>query len=905
MVKKQDKKRQRLYLIDGSNYIFRAYHAIRSSLSNSKGMPTNAIYGYTQMLRKILKSQKPTHCAVAFDLGPPTKRLEMYPMYKANRPETPEEIKIQWPYCRDLTEALGVTIIEKAGIEADDLIGTIARKAESKGFDVTIVTSDKDFYQLVGQHIDLWDTMKDRRIGVSEVEERFGVFPDHVVDVLGLMGDSVDNVPGVPGIGEKTAKLLVQEFGDVEALLGRLEELKPGKQRDRLKENVELARLSVKLVTIDTEVAIRLGIDDLEIGGLDRDRMTTLLKELEFRGLAEEILGGFRQESVPDKKYTTILDGKDLDTLIKKLKKSDGFAIDLETTDKKPMWAKIVGFALSCKSNEGYYVPVKHDYEGAPKQLSIETVLEKLSPLLKNSKLPKYGQNIKYDMLVMDQAGVQMEGIAFDTMLASYVSNPARRGHSMDELSREHLDHQPISYKDVVGSGGNERTFNQVEIKTATRYSAEDADITWSLVDILSTKLDTCGTRSTFDNLEVPLIPVLVDMEKTGVLIDLKLMSTLEKKLKTQLETALQRIHEIAGRELNPNSPVQLREILFDKLRLHEQAPPSAIRKTKTGMSTNAEVLEKLALLHPLPKEILEYRELSKLQSTYVQALPKLVHPETGRIHTSFNQTVAATGRLSSADPNLQNIPVRTDMGRQIRKAFIPKSGWKMLSADYSQVELRILAHLSDDKVLRKAFTENEDIHERTALEVTGVLPGTITSEMRRMAKAVNYGVIYGISPFGLSQNIGVPVDEARRFIESYFERYEGVREFINDTLDDARKKGYVETLRGRRRPIPDISQTNKNLRSFAERTAVNTLMQGTAADIIKKAMLKIHSRLKKEKLKSRMILQVHDELVFEGPPGEIDKLVILVQEEMEGAETLSIPLIVETKIGNNWDEAH
>ena len=905
MAEKPQHERPHLYLIDGSGYIFRAYHAIRSSLSNSKGMPTNAVYGYTQMLRKVLKDQAPTHCAVAFDLGPPAKRLELYPAYKANRPETPEEIKIQWPYCRDMTQALGVAIVEDEGIEADDLIGTLARKAEAEGFDVTIITSDKDFYQLVGPHIRLWDTMKDRRIGIPEVEERFGVPPDHVVDVLGLMGDSVDNVPGVPGIGEKTAKSLMQEFGDVETLLGRLDELKPGKQRERLENNADLARLSVELVTIDTDMALDFEIDALKVAALDRESAAELLKELEFRSLAEEILGGAQQEPTPDRNYITILSGKDLDALIKRLKKSDGFAIDLETTNKEPMWAEIVGFALSSKAEEGYYVPVMHDYAGAPKQLSLQNVLDKLGPLLTDPKLPKYGQNIKYDMIVLDRAGVRMEGVTFDTMLASYVLNPARRGYGMDELSREHLNYPTLSYKDVAGTGANEKTFNQVEIEAATRYSAEDADVTYALTKILSSKLDESGIRSIFDELEVPLIPVLADMEEAGVLLDLDLMTDLGKSLETQLEVGLQRIHEAAGREFNPNSPIQLREILFDELQLHEQAPPGAIRKTKTGMSTGAEVLEKLAPLHPLPQEILAYRELSKLLSTYVQALPKLVHPETDRIHTSFNQTVAATGRLSSADPNLQNIPIRTEMGRQIRKAFIPEPGWKMLSADYSQVELRILAHMSGDEVLREAFCEGEDIHERTALEVTGVLPGTITPEIRRMAKAVNYGVVYGLSPFGLSQNIGVPVDEARRFIDGYFERYAGVKKFIDDTLEDARRTGYVETLRGRRRPIPDINHSNRNLRGFAERTAINTPMQGTAADIIKQAMLNIHPRLRKEGFKSRMILQVHDELVFEGPPKEMKKLAALVQEEMESAEKLSIPLVVETHSGDNWDEAH
>ena len=902
---KTKEPRPHLYLIDGSGYIFRAFHAIRNSMTNSKGLPTNAVYGYTQMLRKILNEQSPTHCVVAFDRGPPRQRLALYPAYKANRPETPEEIKAQWPFCLEITKALGVPIVDMEGVEADDLIGTLARRAETAGFDVTIITSDKDFYQLVGPRISLWDTMKDRRIGIPEVEERFGVAPDRVIDVLGLMGDSVDNVPGVPGVGEKTAKTLVREFGDVDSLLSRLDELKPGKQRERLEENADLARLSVTLVTIDTDVDLPLGMDDLKVGALDREAALALLKELEFRRLADDILGSAPAGPSPKKDYVTVLTGKDLDALINRLKKSGGFAIDLETTNKEPMWAEIVGFALSSKAGEGYYVPVAHDYMGAPEQLSLETVLERLRPLLEDPKLPKHGQNIKYDKIVLDRAGLAMEGIAFDTMLASYVLNPSRRGHGMDEIAREFLNVQPMSYKDVAGTGAKERPFSEVEIETATRYSAEDADVTFALMEALGPLLDEGGLRPLFDELEMPLIPILSAMEEAGVLIDLDLMGEMGKSLDIQLEAALERIHEAAGAEINPNSPIQLREILFDKLQLHKQAPPGVIKKTKTGMSTAADVLERLAPLHPLPQEVLAYRELSKLQSTYVQALPKLVHPETGRIHTSFNQSVAATGRLSSADPNLQNIPIRTELGRQIRRAFIPAPGMKMLSADYSQVELRILAHLSGDEVLTEAFHAGEDIHTRTALEVFGVLPGTITDDMRRMAKAVNFGVVYGLSPFGLSQNIGVPVEEARRFIDGYFERYAGVRAYIDRTLAEAREKGYVETLRGRRRPIPDINHSNHNLRGFAERTAVNTTVQGSAADIIKQAMIDIHPRLIGEGFKSRMIIQVHDELVFEGPPKEMKKLAALVKEKMEGAAKLSVPLDVETHTGDNWDEAH
>ncbi|MBI2880143.1 MAG: DNA polymerase I [Candidatus Tectomicrobia bacterium] len=894
-----------LFLIDGSSYVYRAYHAIKSGLTNSKGLPTNAVFGYTQMLLKVLREQSPTHCAVAFDLGPPKKRLALFSAYKANRAETPEGLLTQWPYCREMTRVLGVPIVEEEGVEADDLIGTLTRRAEAAGFDVTIITADKDFYQLVSPRVTLWDTLRDRRIGLAEVEERFSVPPERVADVLALMGDSVDNVPGVPGVGEKTAKALIQRYGDVESLLGRLDEIDSDKQRERLKENADQARLSRTLVTIETGLDLEVGVEDLRIQEMDREAALTLLKELEFNRLANEILAGTREEAAAEKRYAAVLDEAEFEELVKRLEGSRGFAVDLETTHKEPMWAEIVGVALSRESGEGHYIPLAHDYMGAPAQLPAGKVLGRLKPLLEDPAIPKYGQNIKYDMIVFSRAGIALRGVAFDTMLASYVLNPIRRGHNLEEIAREFLNYQVVTYPEVAGSGAKEKPFNQVDVETAARYSAEDAEVAYTLVEVLGPKLEESGLRPVFDELEMPLVPVLAAMEEAGVLIDPDLLREMGKSLEAQMEAALRRIHEAAGREVNPNSPVQLREVLFDKLQLHRLAPPGTIKRTKTGMSTGADVLEKLAPLHPLPQEILSYRELAKLQSTYVEALPKLVHPGTGRIHTSFNQSVAATGRLSSSDPNLQNIPIRTELGRQIRRAFISSPGWKMLSADYSQVELRILAHLSGDEKLTEAFRAGEDVHTRTALEVFRVLPGTVTDEMRRMAKAVNYGVVYGLSPFGLSQGIGVPVEEARRFIDGYFERHAGVRAYIDKTLAEARERGYVETLRGRRRPIPDINHPNANLRGFAERTAVNTTVQGSAADIIKAAMIQIHRRLAERDLQSRMLLQVHDELVFEGPPGEMDGLAALVKEEMEGAAELSVPLLADTHTGDNWDEAH
>ncbi len=899
------KKKPRLYLIDGSSYVFRAYHAIRNRLSNSAGLPTNAIFGFTQMLLKILQEEEPTHCAVAFDIGAPEKRLKLFPEYKANRPKTPDDLLAQWPYCREMAEVLGTPILEMEGVEADDVIGTVARRAEAAGFDVTIITGDKDFYQLVNPHVSLWDTMRDRRIGPAQVKERFGVSPDHVVDVLALMGDSVDNVPGVPGIGEKTAKTLIETYGDVETLLSRVDELKSSKQRERLLEYAEMARLSRTLVTIETDLDLDVGVEDLRVREMDRQRALSLLKELEFGQLASVILSKGQAAAAPRKGYVAVLKEAQFKNLVKRLKTSNGFAVDTETTHPEPMWAKLVGISVSLKGDEGFYIPIAHQYPGAPKQLPAQTVLDGLKPLLEDPALPKYGQNIKYDLIVLKGAGVELQGVAFDTMVASYVLNPAKRAHNLEEISREFLDYQVMTYSQVAGSGAKQKSFDQVDIETATRYSVEDADVTYQLTTILGKRLNEAGLRNLFDEIEMPLVPVLAAMERAGVRVDGNLLEEMGKEIKVQMAQSLSRIYEYAGVEFNPNSPIQLREILYDKLGLHQQAPPNAVRRTKTGLSTAVETLERLAPLHPLPVEILGYRQLAKLQSTYVEALPKLIHPDTGRIHTSFNQSVAATGRLSSSDPNLQNIPIRTDLGRRIRKAFVPRKGWRMLSADYSQVELRILAHLSQDERLLDAFRQGEDVHARTAREIFGLGPEAVTDEKRRMAKAVNFGVIYGLSPFGLSQTIDVPVEEAKDFIDGYFERYSGVQAYIKDTLEEARRLGYVTTLRGRRRPMPDLTSPNHNARSFAERTAINTRIQGTAADIIKVAMIAIHHRLRSQRLKSTMILQVHDELVFDGPPGEMDALASLVREEMEGAVNLKVPLVVETHVGSNWDEAH
>ncbi len=900
----------RLYLIDGSSYIFRAFYGIKQFLSNSKGLPTNAIYGFASMLLKILREEQPEYIAIIFDPKGKTFRHEMYKEYKANRKETPDDLKPQIPYIINLVEVFNIVSMQQEGFEADDLIGTISKKAEKKGFDVTIVSGDKDMMQLISPKIKMLDTMKNKTFGEKEVKEKFGVEPGRVTEVMGLMGDSSDNIPGVPGIGPKTATTLIQNFGDIENLLKNLEQIKKKSLKNKLLEYTEQARLSKKLCTIDTNLNLPVGIEEMKAKKLDSKRIITLFKQLEFAALLSKIelgnekwvesgkLRGWKSDT-DKKKYKLVFSEKELDKIIIQVKNKGLLSIDLETTSVFPMEAEIVGISISIIPHDAYYIPVGHDYPGAPAQLNRDMVLGKLKPVLEDKKIKKIGQNIKYEIIVFQNSGIKIKNIYFDTMIASYLINPSKHNHNLEDIALEYLDYRVITYKEVVGSGSKEVGFNKVDLETAASYSGEDADITLQLSKKLLPALETDALVSLLNNVELPLAEALAEIEINGVKINKNFLKKMSKDLEKDISLSAQKIYDMAGEKFNINSPKQLSELLFEKLKI----PP--LKKTKTGYSTDMSVLEQLATGYPLPAEIISYRQLSKLKSTYVDALPLLVNSKTGRIHTSFNQTVTATGRLSSSNPNLQNIPIRTDLGRKIRKAFIAEKNHLLLSADYSQIELRILAHLSEDEVLIEAFKKGEDIHAQTGARIFNVFPNMVDSNMRRMAKAVNFGIIYGISPFGLSKNIRVSLKEAKEFIDHYFALYKGVKSYIEQTITDARKNGYVTTILNRRRYLPELNSKNRQMKEFAERTAVNTPVQGSAADLIKIAMINISRAIKSKNLKSKMILQVHDELVFEIPEAEKKIMVDLVNKEMEGVMELKIPLIVDTWIGKNWGEAH
>ncbi|MDT8440494.1 MAG: DNA polymerase I [Desulfuromonadales bacterium] len=883
----------RLFLIDGSSYIYRAYYAIRH-LSNSKGMATNAVYGFINMLLKVVRDEQPDHLAVVFDTKGPTFRKEIYPEYKANRAAMPEDLVPQIPLIKRAVAAFNMPVLEKPGFEADDLIATLARHFAGEGMQVTVVTGDKDLMQIVSERIGLLDTMKDRRIGPSEVAERFGG-ADKVIEVQALAGDSSDNVPGVPGIGEKTARQLIDEFGSVDNLLANLDRLK-GKRRENLEAYAEQARLSRELVTLRDDVDLDVDYAAFALAEPDRHALTELFRELEFPRLLQEFAVATPAAVAGD--YRCVLTTAELNELVAALQRAECFAFDTETTSLDPLRAELVGLSFAVTAGQAWYLPVGHHYLGVPQQLPLAEVLVALRPLFGSGQL-KIGQNLKYDLLVLAGAGVEVGGPQFDTMLASYLVNPAARSHGLDSLAAELLNHRTISYSEVAGSGKHQVGFAEVEIEPATRYAAEDADITLRLYERLAPQLAEFGLDSLFDQVEMALLPVLMAMEQAGVRIDVPFMQRLSAELDGKLQVLEAEIHEMAGTVFNIGSPKQLGEILFERLQLPKG------KKTKTGWSTDVEVLNKLAEDHLIAARILDYRSLAKLKGTYTDALPKLVDPHTGRIHTSFNQAVTATGRLSSSEPNLQNIPIRTEEGRRIREGFIPADDCLLLSADYSQVELRILAHLADEPALKEAFARGEDIHRRTASEVLGLFPELVTDEQRRAAKAINFGVVYGISAFGLAKQLNIGRREAQEFIDRYFERYPGIRTFMERCIAEARDKQYVTTLLGRRCAIPDIHSKNGAVRGYAERNAINYPVQGSAADIIKVAMVRIARRLQQEGLATRMLLQVHDELVFEVPAAELEQVTGLVCAEMEGAVAISVPLSVAVGSGRNWREAH
>lgn len=886
-------KTPRLFIIDGNSYIYRAFYAIKH-LTNSKGMSTNAIFGFTRMLLKIINQQQPDYLAIAFDRKEPTFRHKQYAEYKAHRPPMPEELVPQIPYIKQVVKGLNIPILELAGYEADDIIGTLAKKAELTKIQTVIVTGDKDLFQLLDENIVVYDELKNIWYDPDRVREKFGVGVEQLTDVFALAGDSSDNIPGVPGIGLKTAARLINEFDNLDNLLKNTRRVKGQKSRENLEAYADKAILSKSLVTLHTKVPLDVKLTDFTRQEPNSAQLIELFKELEFHSLIKE----FSPQSQTEAKYHTVLTAEQFAELVEKLRSAPAFAVDLETTGKNPHKAQIVGISFCLDLDAAYYIPVGHSYLGVPKQLTLKHVLDTLRPILTDTEIKKYGQNIKYDAIVLYRAGVKLAGIDFDTMLASYLLNPSKRTHSLGDLTLEHLNRKMTTYKEVVGTGAKEINFAQVDIPTATDYSAEDAEVTFALVQVFAPRLKEAGLEELFYRMELPLVEVLIKMELCGVRIDPDVLSEMSKDLSIQLDQLSLDIYRLSGEEFNIDSPRQLGGILFEKMGL------PAIKRTKTGYSTDTSVLKDLAMLHELPAKLLDYRHLKKLKSTYVDALPVLINPQTGRLHTSFNQTITATGRLSSSAPNLQNIPIRTEYGRSIRRAFIPDEGCMLLTADYSQIELRILAHMSGDEGLISAFLKGDDIHKRTAAEVFGVEPGDVTAEMRRQAKVINFGILYGMSAYGLANDLKVGQREAQAYINQYFDRYSKVKEFIDSLIGQAKQNGYISTLFDRRRYIPELASKNRNIRQFGERTAINSPIQGTAADIIKLAMISIHQKLPQKSLKTRMILQVHDELIFEVPEAELPAVRELVTHEMEQVIPLDVPLVVNIKTGTNWAEA-
>ncbi|NIM27329.1 MAG: DNA polymerase I [Gammaproteobacteria bacterium] len=894
-------RKKQLVLIDGSSYLYRAFHAM-PMLTNSKGTHTGAAYGITNMLRRVLAEYQPTHLAVVLDAKGKTFRDELYAEYKANRPPMPDEMRQQLDPIRAIVEALGITLLEVPGVEADDVIGTLAEQAKEHGFGVTISTSDKDMAQLVNKSITMVNTMDGGVLDPKGVKEKFGIAPEQVIDYLTLIGDTVDNVPGVPKVGPKTAAKWLQQYGTLDDIMGHAAEI-GGKVGENLRECLDRLPLSRTLVTIKRDVELDVGPEDLQRQAPDNDRLRDLYAELEFKTWLSEILEGSEQSSAQAARanYETVTDAKRLTTWIKRLKQSEYFAFDTETTSLDYMSAELVGVSFAVEPGEAAYVPCGHDYVDAPEQISRSELLAALKPLLEDPKRVKLGQNLKYDMSVLARCGIDLVGVGFDTMLESYVLDSTATRHDMDSLALKYLSHRTIHFEDIAGKGSKQLTFNQIPLEQAAAYAAEDADVTLQLHRTLWPRLEAeQRLKRLFEEIEMPLVPVLSCIERNGVLVDRKMLEKQSSELAESIENIAARAYEEAGEVFNLGSPKQIQGILFEKLDL------PVLEKTPKGQPSTAEsVLQELALDYPLPKLILEYRSMSKLKSTYTDALPACINSGTGRVHTSYHQAVASTGRLSSTDPNLQNIPVRTPEGRRIRQAFIAPEGHRILAADYSQIELRIMAHLSGDEGLKQAFESGEDIHRATASEVFGVAFDEVDDDERRSAKAINFGLIYGMSAFGLGRQLGIPRREAQEYVDLYFARYPGVKRFMEETRERARERGFVETVFGRRLYLPEIKSRNPARRQYAERTAINAPMQGTAADIIKRAMIALHDWLGTSGARARMIMQVHDELVLEVVEDAVDDVQAKVKELMESAAELSVPLKVDTGSGKNWDEAH
>ena len=920
-----------LILVDGSSYLYRAYHAF-PPLTNSAGEPTGAMYGVLNMLKSLLAQYNPSHVAVVFDAKGKTFRDELFEHYKSHRPPMPDDLRAQIEPLHEMVRAIGLPLLAVSGVEADDVIGTLALEAEKKGRSVLISTGDKDMAQLVSPGITLINTMTNTILGPEEVEQKYGVPPALIIDFLAMMGDSSDNIPGVPGVGEKTAQALLQGLGSMQTIYDNLDKVADLSFRGaktmatKLEQNREVAFLSYQLATIKTDVELAQPCEELTVTDPDIEALQSLFSRYEFKrwlsdlqdgkwlqgkksntqaqkALSDEPAPVVETSSVlPTDNYVTILDQALFDSWLEKLKNSDVFAFDLETDALDTLSANIVGISFAVAPGEAAYLPVAHDYLDAPEQLDRAAVLAQLKPLLEDASAWKVGQNLKYDRGVLRNYDIELAGIRFDTMLESYILNSVVGKHDMDSLAARWLKHKTVTFQEIAGKGKNQLTFNQIALEQAAHYAAEDADVTLQLHLKMWPELEKeAGPRNVFEQIEMPLLTVISRIERNGVLIDQAILAQHSKELTARLAELESKAHELAGEPFNLSSTKQLQVILFEK----QGIKPT--KKTPGGApSTSEEVLAELALDYPLPKVILEHRGLSKLKSTYTDKLPQMINPLTGRVHTSYHQAVTATGRLSSADPNLQNIPVRNDEGRRIRQAFIADKGYRIVAADYSQIELRIMAHLSQDKGLLDAFAQGEDIHRATASEVFGVALDKVSGEQRRSAKAINFGLIYGMSAFGLSRQLNIGAGEAKKYMDLYFERYPGVLRYMENTRQLAANKGYVETLEGRRLWLPDIKSSNAIRRKAAERAAINAPMQGTAADIIKRAMIAVDEWLQQQNDSAvRMIMQVHDELVFEVKSEAVEAASQKIRALMEGSVKLDVPLLVEVGVGDNWDEAH
>ena len=884
-----------LYLLDASSYIHRAFHAIRN-LTTSDGVPTGAVYGFVQMLLKVLDEAQPSHLAVVYDAKGPTFRHKLYEPYKANRPPMDPALKAQMPLVRQVVTALNLPAVEMEGYEADDLMATLARQATEQGYKVVLVTGDKDMSQLVSRDVTMWDTMKEVRLGPPEVLAKMGVVPELVVDLQALTGDSTDNIPGVPGVGPKTAVKLLAEHGDLDSVLAAAPEMKKSKLKENLLAHADDARISRTLARLADDAPLKFSPEVFAMAPPDPEVITPVLAQLEFSSLMKQ----FAPQPVAEEgDYRLVVEPGELEAEIAKAYKKGKVSIDTETTSIDAMAAELVGFSLCTKKGEAVYVPVGHQLDQGQKQMEREAALDLLRPLCADPQVAKIGQNLKYDHIVLTRAGAPLTNIAFDTMVASYLLNPGKTSHGLAAIAAEFLGRSVIPYEEAVG--GKNKSFAFAELDKATPYAAEDADVAWQAARVLGPRLEEAGLEPLFLDLEMPLVPLLARLEMNGVKLDVDALNELSKELGGQLTELEASCYKLAGHEFNLNSPSQLATVLFEELGL----PQVKKTKKKTGYSTDVTVLTILAAQHPLPAEILNYRTLNKIKGTYVDTLPLLVHPETGRVHTNFNQAVTATGRLSSSDPNLQNIPVRTELGVRIRECFITEPGMVMLSADYSQIELRVLAHLSRDPLLLEDLSQGLDVHTQTAARLFDVMPGLVTKEMRARAKTVNFGVLYGMSAFRLAREQGISNKEAQDIISKYLGRYAGIASFQQANLAGARDKGYVTTLLGRRRFLPAINSSNRIAREGAERIALNTPIQGTAADLIKLAMLRVAEMMAAEFPEALMILQVHDELVFEVPEKQVEAFTERVRQEMEGVYKLAVELKVDIGWGANWAEAH